>query len=327
MKIKIKQKIVTIGGGAGSSMVLTGLKKYSSDLSAVVSMADDGGSSGVLRHELGVLPPGDARQCLIALAKGDGILKELFAYRYESGSLAGHTFGNLFLATLEKVAGGFNEAIKLTENILKIKGRVLPVTLNSIKLVAVLNDGQQIVGEGNIYGNTSGLINLRKIYLKPAAVINPRVKAAIASADKIIICPGDLYSSLIPNFLVKGMPEALKKSRAKIIYIGNLMTKPGHTDGFTLVDYVKRIEKYTGSGAIEYVIYNKERPEKKLLKKYLRPGEALVQPGNFNGLPKIKFLSHNLLSRQITLSGGSQAKFRSIIRHDSDKLAKVIYNI
>ncbi|MBI2459030.1 MAG: YvcK family protein [Parcubacteria group bacterium] len=326
---KINQKIVTIGGGSGSFMVLTGLKKYPVDLSAIVSMADDGGSSGILRREFGVLPPGDARQCLVALAEADKILKELFAYRYDNGGLKGHVFGNLFLSTLEKVSGGFDLAVKQAGSILKIKGRVLPVTLQSAQLVAELKNGKKIIGESKIYGQAVGLIDLKKLYLKPAAVLNAEAKEALKRADKIVICPGDLCSSLIANFLVKGLSQAIARAKAKVIYVSNLITKPGHTDGFTLADYIKTLEKYLGRGAIGYVVYNKERPAEKFLKKYLRPGENLVAAGDLSRLSKIKFLGYNLLSHQFykATKGDVLGGFRSLVRHDSDKLAKVIYDL
>jgi uncharacterized cofD-like protein len=326
-----KQKIITIGGGAGSFMVLSGLKKYPIDLTAIVSMSDDGGSTGVLRDELGVLPPGDARQCLVALSKSSKVLRGLFNYRYDNGGLSGHSFGNIFLSTLEKMTGGLDLAIEEAGRILRIKGKVLPVTLKNTRLVAELKNGKKIVGEGKIYSNEIDLINLKKLYLKPAAKVNPEIIKAMAQADKIIINPGDLYSSLIPNFLVKGMPEAIAKAktRVKIIYIGNLMTKPGQTDGYKLLDYVRVIEKYLGKGIIDYVIYNKEMPDNKLLKKYSRQGETMVLPGDFTRIPKTKLLSHNLLSHKVQRVKGHDplSHFRSLIRHDSDKLAKVIYNL
>lgn len=324
-----KQKIVTIGGGAGSFMVLSGLKKYRIDLSAIVSMSDDGGSTGVLRDELGVLPPGDVRQCLVALSKSSLVLRELFNYRYNNGGLSGHSFGNIFLSTLEKITGRLDLAIKEASRILRIKGQVLPVTLKNTRLVAVLKNGGKIIGEGNIYLNNTDLVNLKKLYLKPAVPINPEIIKAIKQADKIIINPGDLYVSLIPNFLVKGMARAIAKAKAKVIYIGNLMTKPGQTDGYNLVDYVRSIERYLGRGAVDYVIYNKELPSQKLLKKYSRQGETVVLPGDFGKLPKTKLLSHNLLSHKFHRPKKHDVlgNFRSLIRHDSDKLAEVIYKL
>lgn len=310
-------------------MVLSGLKKYPVDLSAIVSMADDGGSSGILRDELGVLPPGDARQCLVALSQSSWVLRKLFNYRYVNGGLSGHSFGNIFLSTLEKITGGLDSAIKEAGQILRIRGQVLPVTLKNSKLVAVLKNGKKIIGENKIYGSSSNLLIFKKLYLEPAASVNPEIIPIIRQADKIIINPGDLYTSLIPNFLVKGLSEAIKKSKAKVIYVSNLMTKSGQTDGFNAVDYVKVLEKYLGKGAIDYVVYNKEKPEEKILKKYLRKGESLVAAGNFDNAPNVKLLSHNLLSHKIYKAekNDALANFRSIIRHDSDKLAKIIYNL
>jgi len=325
-----QQKVVTIGGGAGSFMVLTGLKKYPIDLSAVVSMSDDGGSTGILRDELGVLPPGDIRQCLVALSKSGQTLRKLFNYRYGNGGLKGHTFGNLFLSTLEKVTGGLDQSIEEAGRILRIKGQVFPVTLNSVRLVAHLKNGKKIFGEDKIYRNTSDLVNLNRLSLKPSASLNPRLEAVIAEADKIIINPGDLYSSIIPNFLVKGLTKALAKTKAKVICVGNLMTKPGHTDGFTLVDYIRAIEKYSGVGIVDYVIYNKELPGRDLLEKYSKQGETVVRLGDFKSqYPKIKLLSYNLLSHKFCRAkkGDALCNFRSLIRHDSDKLAEVIYKL
>jgi uncharacterized cofD-like protein len=327
--MKKKQKIITIGGGSGSFMVLSGLKNFPVELHAIVSMADDGGSTGILRDDMGVLPPGDTRQCLVALSKSSQTLRELFNYRYTNGGLKGHNFGNIFLSTLEKITGGLDVAIKEAGKILRIKGWVYPVTLKNTRLIAQLNDGRKIIGENKIYINTTDLADLKKLYLKPAASLNSELIEVIKNADKIIINPGDLYSSVIPNFLVHGLKEAIKKSKAKVICVGNLMSKPGQTDGFTLIDYVMAIEKYLGKNIIDFVIYNKEMPDKNMLKNYLKEGDTLIQAGDMDKLPKIKFVGHNLLSHKIKKQKSSDAlsNFRSVIRHDSDKLAKVIYEI
>ena len=324
-----KQKIVTIGGGSGSFMVLSGLKKLPVELTAIVSMADDGGSSGVLRDELGVLPPGDVRQCLVALSKSSLTLRKLFNYRYSGGSFKGHTFGNIFLSTLEKVSGSLDQSIEEASRILRISGRVLPVTLKNARLIAVLKNGKKIIGENKIYGNTVDLINVKRFYLTPAVPLNPETKGVIKQADKIIICPGDLSSSIIPNFLAKGMRQELVKSKAKIIYVCNLMNKQDHTDNFTLVDYVKAIEQYAGRATIGYVIYNKERPNRELLKKYFRRKETLVALGDLKQLPRVKIFYYNLLSHKVyrASKGDALGGLRSLIRHNSKKLAEVIYKI
>jgi uncharacterized cofD-like protein len=310
-------------------MVLSGLKKYPVDLSAIVTMSDDGGSTGILRDELGVLPPGDVRQCLVALSHSSKTLRELFNYRYGNGGLSGHSFGNIFLSTLEKITGGFDTAVIEASRILRIRGYVLPVTLKSTRLVAILKNGKKIVGEKNIYCYKDDFSNIKKLYLTPPAKLNPRIFQALKEADKIVINPGDLYSSLIPNFLVKDLSKAISKSKAEVIYIANLMTKAGQTDNFTLNEYISTIEKYLGKKIIEYVVFNTETPDSKLLKKYSRYGEKLVIPGDFKKFPKIKFLGYKLLSHKIHKADKNDALSgeRSFIRHDSCKLAKIIYDL
>ncbi len=218
-----KQKIVTIGGGTGSFVVLSGLKDYPIELTAIVSMTDDGGSTGVLRDELGVLPPGDVRQCLVALSSSGHITRELFNYRFENGCLSGHSFGNIFLSALEKISGDFYQAVKEAEKILHVNGRVVPVTLSNTNLEVLFNNNKIIKGQVNIFN--SDLHELKEIRLNPRVKANPEAIKAIKEADKIVINAGDFYSSIIPNFLVQGIPAAIKKARAKIIYIANLMTK------------------------------------------------------------------------------------------------------
>jgi len=326
---KTKQKIVTIGGGSGSFMILSGLKKYPVDLSAIVTMSDDGGSTGILRDELGVLPPGDVRQCLVALSHSSKTLRELFNYRYGSGGLNGHSFGNIFLSTLEKITGGFDTAVIEASRILRIRGYVLPVTLKSTRLVAVLKNGEKLIGEKNIYCYKENFYNIKKLYLKPKAALNPKIFQAIKEADKIIINPGDLYSSLVPNFLVEGLSEAIAKSKAKVICVANLMTKAGQPDNFTLNEYISIIEKYLGKGIIEYVIFNTELPEPKLLKKYAKLGENPLAVGDVKKLSGFKLLGHKLLSHKIHKADKNDAlsSKRSLVRHDSGKLAKIIYEL
>jgi len=326
---KSGQKIVTIGGGSGSFMVLSGLKKYPAELSAIVTMSDDGGSTGVLRDELGVLPPGDVRQCLVALSQSSQVLRKLFNYRYDNGGLGGHSFGNIFLSTLEKITGGLDLAIEEAGRILRIRGQVLPVTLKNTRLIAVLKNGKKIIGEKNIYCYKNNFSDFKKLYLKPRAELNPEIFKVLKEAGKIIINPGDIYSSLIPNFLVKGLPEAIARANAKVIYVANLMTKPGQTDNFILNDYIFTLEKYLGKGIIKYVIFNTELPDSKLLKKYARQGEKPVNPGDFKKLPGVKFLGYKLLSREIykTDKNDALSRQRSLIRHDPNKLAKIIYNL
>jgi len=320
-----KQKIVTIGGGTGSFTLLSGLKNYPVEISAIVSMADDGGSTGVLRDELGVLPPGDVRQCLVALSESSKTMRELFNYRYSSGGLSGHSFGNIFISTLEKMSGNFEKAINEAGRILRISGRVIPVTLTNTKLVAKLANGKTIVGQQKI--DDANLAGLKRLKLEPRATANPEAIKAIRQADKIIINPGNFYESILPNFLVSGIAKAIKKSRAKKIFICNLMTKAGHTDNFSVVDYLEALENYLGGNVIDCVIYNNEKPGETLIKKYSHEGEHLVRASNLRLYPKVKFIGAKLLANKISKPQKGDKLKRTLIRHDSEKLAKLIYEI
>jgi len=325
---KNKQKIVTIGGGSGSFMVLSGLKKHPVDLSAVVAMSDDGGSTGVLRDELGVLPPGDVRQCLVALSQDSNVLRDLFNYRFGDGCLNGHSFGNIFLSAMEKITGSFDKAVVEASRILRIKGYVFPVTFSNTRLVAFSKNNEEIIGEKNIYKHKDGFSQTKKLYLQPHAKLNPKIINAIEEADKIVISPGSLYSSLIPNFLVNGLSNAIKKSKAKIIIVVNLMNKAGQTDGFGAKDYVLELEKYLGKGVIKFAIVNTEKPDNLLLKKYSELGEEIVskEKSTMSGITIIekKLLSHKIYKAN---KNDKLANERSVIRHDSDKLAKVIIDL
>lgn len=323
----MEKHIVCLGGGTGTFMVLSGLKKYPVRLSAIVSMADDGGSSGRLRDELGILPPGDVRQCLVALSEESLLLRKLFNYRFRKGALSGHSFGNLFMAALEKITGSFDRAVQEISKILKIKGEVIPVTLNKVWLRAKLENNIELKGENEI--NNSPLLSkfkVKKLFLRPKARANPKAILAIKKADLIVLGPGNLYCSILPNFLPEGIVPALSKSKAKKIYICNLMTKYGHTDGFSVEDFLKIIESYLGRGVIDYVIFNKKRPSAKFLKKYAAEGEFI----DFNQdlLKKKRFIGANLINSKIYKPDpGDIFLKRTFIRHDPDKLAKLIMKL
>jgi uncharacterized cofD-like protein len=320
-----KQKIVTIGGGTGSFVLLSGLKKYPVDLSAIVSMADDGGSTGILRDELGVLPPGDIRQCLVALSASSSTLRELFKYRYVKGHLQGDNFGNIFLSTLEKITGNFDTALREAEKILRIRGKVIPVTLTNTKLIAILQTDKRIVGQYNI--ELANLAGLKKLILNPAARLHPEAALAIKEADKVIINPGNLYTSIIPCLLVKGLPEAINRSRAKKIYVCNLMTKFGQTNGYSVVDFLQTLEFYLGKKTIDCVIYNTGRLTDKIVKKYLQNKEYFVQKKNLRVRPDICFIGRKLLSKKLHKPAKGDKISRTLVRHDSEKLAKLIYDL
>lgn len=319
-------KVVVIGGGTGSFTVLTGLKHYASDITAIVNMSDDGGSTGILRDELGALPPGDVRQCLVALSESDQTMRDLFNYRFEEGSLDGHSFGNLFLAALEKTTGSFAQAVKTAGDILKISGHVIPVTLTNTKLAVKYPDGTKTVGQYTIETTRFAKHSRPQLSLEPQAKLNPDAKAAIETADLIIIAPGGLYHSLAPTLLVPGLGKALREAKAKLFYIANLINKPGHTDGFMVHDFVAEIERFIGGPAIDCVIYNQRKPTPALLEKYARAGEYAVE---FD--PQVLAASHYramgeaLVSDSIPkLKAADQKIPRTLIRHDSDKVARLI---
>jgi uncharacterized cofD-like protein len=253
MKLK---NVVTIGGGTGSYTLLSGLKKYPINLSAIVSMADDGGSTGVLRDELGVLPPGDVRQCLVALSESSEKLRELMNYRFEKGGLKGHNFGNLFLSALEKISGNFNEAVKEAIKILNVKGEIVPVTNSQSNLYVRLKNNKLLIGENEINHNYDLLKKgIDRIYYQPAVKANPRAMRIIREADLIIVGPGNHYCSILPNLLVGGISAAIRKSKAIVVYNCNLVNKPGHTDGFNLDDYVDSINNYIGGGREKFLAF------------------------------------------------------------------------
>ncbi|MBI4202801.1 MAG: YvcK family protein [Chloroflexi bacterium] len=260
--MKKDKHIVVIGGGTGVYMALIGLKRYCHNLTAVVSMADDGGSSGRLRDDFGHLPPGDTRRSLIALSTDREVnhtLRALFEYRFEKGfGLNGHSFGNLFLTALTELMGSNEKAIEEAARLLNVRGRVLPVTTENVRLHAELEDGTIIMGESNIDVRTvKSEVGIQRVYLAPGATVYPPAAEAIRNADVVVLGPGDLYSSLIPNLLVKGVPEAIRDCKGARIYVCNLMTKHGETDGFTASTFVAEVVNYLGGpGALDYAVVN-----------------------------------------------------------------------
>jgi uncharacterized cofD-like protein len=324
------KNIVTIGGGTGSFTLLSGLKKYPVNISAIVSMADDGGSTGVLRDELGVLPPGDVRQCLVALAEESGLIRSLLNYRFESGGLKGHSFGNLFLSALEKMAKGFQKGVEEAGQILKIKGQVIPVTETDIQLIMKLKNNKILKGEDEINHNFQiEKIGIRDFFLKPEPKANPMALRSIREADAIVIGPGNFYCSILPNLLIKAIASAIKKSKAKVIYICNLVNKKGHTENFDLDRYAEEMEKYIGKGRVDYIVYNVKKPNPELIRKYLRKSEKLVPFNEDRPRRKYKIVKAYVLSNKMHRRNKADAiaPIRALIRHDSDRLAKVIMSI
>ena len=326
-----RKKIITIGGGTGSFTLLSGLKKYPVDISAIVSMVDDGGSTGILRDELGVLPPGDARQCLVALSESSKELRDLMNYRFEEGGLKGHNFGNIFLSALEKINGNFLKGIKKASKILNVKGEVIPVTDQDTNLFIKLKNGKILEGENEI--NHSFEIEKRgieKIYLAPSAKSSEEAIQKILETDLIIIGPGNYYCSLVPNFLVEGISKAIKKSKAKAVLNCNLVNKKGQTEKFYLEDYVDSINKFIGKERINLVTFNTSKPNEKLINKYKNQRELLVKIKNKKNIKrKYRIILADILSakKQKYSKSDILVEERSFIRHDSEKLAKVLINI
>jgi uncharacterized cofD-like protein len=324
-----KKKIVTIGGGTGSFMLLSGLKKYQVDLSAIVSMADDGGSTGVLRDELGVLPPGDVRQCLVALSDSSEELRKLLNYRFEDGGLKGHNFGNLFLSALEKINGSFFDGVQEAMRILNVRGQVIPVTDNDIKLFLELRNGKVLEGENEINHSSFDARQIKKMYFDSKVRANKKALECVTEADIIVIGPGNHYCSILPNLLIDEFSLAIKNSKAKVVYNCNLTNKKGHTDAFDVDDYIDSINKFIGKNRINYVIFNSNNPDKRLIEKYEKQegGNFLVQFFPEKNLQrKYKLIKGDfILNGEIKYSkADSLASTRSFIRHDSDKLAKAI---
>lgn len=265
------KNVVAIGGGTGISTMLRGIKKYFENLTAIITVADDGGGSGMIREDLNMLPPGDVRNCIMALANTEPIMERLLNYRFESGRLKGQSFGNLFLAAMCGISdGSFEKAVNKFSDVLAVKGRVLPVSEENINLGARLSDGSVVLGESSIPSTAiHNGAKIEELFLAPARV-KPLCECiqSIYNADYIILGPGSLYTSVIPNLLVEGVAEAVKKSDAKVIYICNIMTQPGETDNFTAFDHIEAIYKHTKSEFIDYCFVNSEPLNDFLYAKY-----------------------------------------------------------
>jgi uncharacterized cofD-like protein len=315
-------KVVVIGGGTGIYAVLTGLRHHTAHITAVVTMADSGGSSGRLRDEFGYLPPGDVRRCLVALASDEDslMLRQLFEYRFERGlGLNGHSFGNLFLTALTDILGSTDRAVEEAGYLLRIRGRVLPVTLTDATLCARLANGFVIEGETDIdIRKAHHGVPISGVYLKPSATANTPVLDAIADADLIVLGPGDLYTSVVPNLLVEGIPEAIRNSRAKRVYVCNVMTKHGETDGLAASDFINEVNRYLGGdGAIDCAVLNyHESLPRSLLVRYK---EEKAEPVTID-LSRCYEAVPELAIRPLTATG-------ALVRHDAGRLAQTLLEV
>ena len=322
------KKIVTIGGGTGNFVVLRGLKKYEVELSDIVSMADDGGSTGILRDELGVLPPGDVRQCLVALSDSSRLMRSLMNYRFENGGLEGHSFGNLLLSALEKVTGSFERAVEEVGKILSIKGKVIPVTTHQVRLHMILNDGKLLRGENEILTAKESLLGFKSIYLEPFPKAVQHALDEIMNADVIIFGPGGLYTSLIPNLLVEGISKALQETKAKKIFIVNLMNKSAQTPDFKVSNHLNEIKRFIGKDIFDYILINSSRPDDRLISLYAEESEFVE-----NDLQDSRVILADLIDHEKPEYSKSDAvaSTRALIRHDPAKLAaelmKVVNNL
>lgn len=324
---KKEKQIVVIGGGTGTSVLLTGLKKYPVSLSAIITTGDDGSSSGMLRKEFNMIPPGDIRQCLIALARGN------FSYlndRFHEGFLHGHTLGNLLITLFYQKNGDFQQAIDQLLQLVGAEGSLIPMTLRPVTLVAKLTDGKTLKGESTITPSGEISSKLKKLALLPSSIhANPRAVKALREANVIIVGPGNLYSSVLPNFLVSEIREAFITSSAKKVYISNLFTQPGHTDNFSVSDFLRILARYIGKDVFTHVVYNTALMPQSLIKKYAN--EIIESPVSVpKDLKKDKrFIGRSLVSATIKTHDISDpmAKIRNPFLHDSAKLARVIMEI
>ncbi len=312
-------KIVTIGGGTGLSVLLRGLKKYTSNITAIVTVSDDGGGSGLLREDMGILPPGDIRNCIVSLANTEPIMEQLMQYRFKEGSLRGQSFGNLFIAAMNDICGSFDAAIREVSSVLAVTGMVLPVTLENVVLYAELEDGTVIKGESQIPIKQQAVnVKIRRVFLKPSNCKPlPIALKEIQEADMIILGPGSLYTSIIPNILVKNMAKAINSSNALKIYVSNLMTQQGETIGYSLSDHIKAINNHGSKLSIDYAIANTGQIPKVLLEKYKTEDASPVRIDyDIMADMGIKVLTGNFVSIE-----------NGYLRHDFNELAKQILKL
>ncbi len=314
-KLNKGAKIVAIGGGTGLSMLLKGIKKYTNNITAVVTVGDDGGSSGRLREDMGILPPGDIRNCIAALADDDNLITELFQYRFKKGEgLEGHSFGNLFLTALCAITGNMVKAVKESSNVLNIRGVVLPATLDDMKLVAEYTDGTIVKGESNIPEEHK---SIKKLFTEPVhCQALPEVIEAILQADLIILGPGSLYTSVIPNLLVDGIVDAIMQSSAKKIYVCNIMTQPGETDNYSVASHVNALFSHAnGRRILDAVLVNNSLPDN-ISEGYAKNGSIPVRLDMENIVPiGIEVVSQKLI----------QENKQGLVRHSSNRVARAVY--
>jgi uncharacterized cofD-like protein len=309
-------KIVTVGGGTGLSVLLSGLKEYSSNITAIVTVADDGGSSGRLRQQFDILPPGDIRNCLVALADASIMMRDLFQFRFDQTSpeLSGHSFGNLFITAMTRLTGDFEKAIKETSKVLALRGQVIPSTLNNVILFAEHKDGTVTEGENRI---PKAHKSINKVYLTPGQPpATPEALRAIEEAQVIVLGPGSLYTSIIPNLLIKEIADAIAASEAVKVYVCNVMTQPGETDSFTASHHIKTLISHAQPKVLDYCIVNTGDIPTTILKRYAEDNSYPV----VNDRRNVENMGYRVIEEDIVAIDGE------VVRHDPLKLAKIIFD-
>jgi len=325
-------RIVALGGGTGLSTLLRGLKNHIArrkkdsvrmpiaDLAAVVTVTDDGGSSGRLRRDYRVLPPGDIRNCMVALSKDESLLRSLFQYRFSAGAgLRGHSFGNLFLTALSEITGDFVEAVRLAGQVLAIRGRIFPSTTQMVTLKAEMMDGSIVAGETKIAAANK---HIRRIRLVPRRVRPfPATLEAIRTADLILVGPGSLYTSIIPNLLISGVAQAIRRSRATRVYIGNLMTQPGESQGYSAADHVRAIYAHTRPGLFDWIVLNHAPISPRLLRRYRAQRAEPVR----NDIPELQRMGLRCIFDDLVEEDGALENLRGgVARHDAGRLTRLV---
>lgn len=312
--LKNGPRFVTLGGGTGLPVLLSGLKQFTENITAIVTVADDGGSSGRLRGEFGILPPGDIRNCLVALAEQESLMDKLFSYRFLQGEgLTGHSLGNLLLTALIDIAGDFQLAVKEASEVLKVRGQVLPSTLEQVTLAAELEDGTVIRGETSI---SQSKLPIKRVNLEPECMPVVEALEALAAADLILLGPGSLYTSVLPNLLVKKIASAVKAAPAPKCYICNIMTQPGETANFTAYDHVKVLYDHAGEGWLDYIIVNTQGISQRMREKYASDGAQPV------------VVDYPLLAKNgVKVVKGDLLEETELVRHDSLKLAQAVIKL
>lgn len=310
-------KIVLIGGGTGLSVLARGLREYPIDITAIVTVADDGGSTGKIRSEMDIPAPGDIRNVIAALSDAEPILEEIFQYRFKENQIEGHSLGNLLLAALTNIKNDFGHAVKELSKILNIKGKVIPSTNTNVKLNAVLEDGEIVHGESKIPKKNK---RIDRVYLEPENV-EPMEEAidALEEADLIVMGPGSLYTSVISNLCVKGMSDAILSSKAPKLYISNVMTQPGETTGYDVVDHIEAIHKHAGKPFIDYVICSEDKYDDEVLERYKERNSTPV------AMNEDRITEHHI--KMITSSNLVEISDQHLVRHNTKVLAKLIYDL